>query len=333
MAALPWRAGAAASLAASAADPGAWALGLVAFLVRGGVLLLLLPILSIPSPVLLSMLFRGEVEGIGRNELRLIALVVGGVLSVVAILGVIVSAWAEVRLAERFVTDPETETLRGARRARVLPDAERRSLVWWVATVQAIAILPAILSVTYLVDGIVKGTTNEVMAPTDVQLPLALRVLSGLGSRILLVLVVVLVVESLSSLASRRLMVAAWGLLPGSSAGGTAARAPTSSGRESRIAAAGIRRGVRHPGRTAGTALAGWLLIVVTAGLVMVASFFAWSAVRDVLTGAAVSGGLAPLLASVFFLVMFSAVWLGGLGLIGFAAAARAGLWTADALR
>ena len=40
-------------------------LGLLGFLVRGGVLVILVPILSVPSPVLLSMLFRGEVGMIG----------------------------------------------------------------------------------------------------------------------------------------------------------------------------------------------------------------------------------------------------------------------------
>lgn len=345
--ALTWRTGLGASLAASAADPGAWLLGLVAFLVRGGVLLLVLPIISIPSPVLLSMLFRGEIDSIGRDELRLVALLVGGVLSVIAILGVIASAWAEVHLAERLIGDPETDALRRGHHARRLPDAERRSLVWWVATIQAIAILPAILAVTYLVDGVVKSTTNEVMAPSDVHTPLFLRVLPELGPRILLVLGVILVVEALSSLASRRLMVAAWGLLPDASSPAPAPE-PAAAGmtgdpaqdspdpvrtRESRIAAGGIRRGLRHPARTAATAIAGWLLIAVTVALVMVASYFAWAAVRDVLTGATVSGGIAPILASAFFLVMFSAVWLGGLGLIGCAAAARAGLWTVDALR
>ena len=47
-------------------DPGLWLLGLAGFGARGGLVLLTLPVLTIPSPVLLSILFRSELGTSGR---------------------------------------------------------------------------------------------------------------------------------------------------------------------------------------------------------------------------------------------------------------------------
>ena len=52
------------------ADPVLWLLGIVGFGVRGGLVLLTLPVLTIPSPVLLSILFRNE---LARELLRAFA--------------------------------------------------------------------------------------------------------------------------------------------------------------------------------------------------------------------------------------------------------------------
>ncbi len=48
-------------------DPGLWLLGLVGFGARGGLVLLTLPVLTIPSPVLLSILFRDEIGHGGHD--------------------------------------------------------------------------------------------------------------------------------------------------------------------------------------------------------------------------------------------------------------------------
>ena len=329
-----WRSGAGIAAAAAAADPGAWLLGLLGFLARGGIALVLLPILSIPSPVLLSMLFRGEVGAIGRGELRLIAIGVGIVLSIVAIVGVVISAYADLGLAERFVHDPETAELRGGREPAGLSPAHRRSLLWWVASVQAIALLPVIGVVSMLVESIVRATSDELITPSTTQLPLVARVVPAIGPQLLIAAVVLVLVESLSSLATRRLMLRAWSLPPEAAdlagTAGTAAQAPPS---EARVALRGAGRLLRSPGRVVATALTGWVAIALVVGFVIVVSLLAWGTARDVLIEGTVSSDPVTFLVGSLLVALFVAVWLGGLGLIGFASALRSGLWTADAVR
>jgi hypothetical protein len=318
-----WRAGAGAAAAVAAADPGSWALGLLGFLVRGGALLVMLPILSVPSPVLLSMLFRGEVGMIGRGELRVIAIGVGVVLAIVAILGVIASAYADLALAERFVRDSESEGLRQGRRAVPLSRASRRSLLWWVASVQAVALLPVIGVVSLLVASIVRATTDELLSPTTTELPLVGRVLPAIGPQLLIAGVVLVLVEMLSSLATRRLMANAWGLLP----------AGPDDGSETRVALRGAGRLVRRPARVIATALTGWLVIGTIGGFVLSVTLLAWGTARDVLVAGGATGDPVGWLAGAALIALFAGVWIGGLGLIGFATALRSGLWTADAVR
>jgi len=318
-----WRPGAGAAVAVTAGDPGSWALGLLGFLARGGWLVLALPILTIPSPVLLSLLFRGEVGAIGRGELRLLSIGVGAVLSLVAIGGVILSAYADTALAERFVRDPETEELRGGRVARPLTRTERRSLVWWVASIQAVALLPLILAITLVIDGAVRTATSELIDPSTGSLSLVGRVVPVIAGPIALLVLVVVVVEALSSLASRRLLANAWDLLPGGHV----------DARDGRVAVGALARVVRSPLRVMATAVAGWLAIGLTLVVALVASVLAWGAARDVLVMGRVAADPVALGVSALLVAVFTGVWLAGLGLVGFASAVRSGLWTADALR
>lgn len=318
-----WRTGAGCAVAVAAGDPASWALALLGFLARGGWLILVLPLLSIPSPVLLSMLFRGEVGAIGRGELRVVAIGVGAVLSIVAIGGVILSAFSDVALAERFVRDPESEELRRGRAPRTLSRQERRSLAWWVASVQAIALLPIIVCAAFVVDSAVRSASAELINPSTTQLPLVGRVAPTIAGPVAALVLVVIVAEALSSLASRRLMASAWEVLPE----GRLER------RESLVALGAVGRLVRSPSRVAGTSLADWLLLGLTLVGVLLGSVLAWGAARDVLISGRIGSDPLALAVAAFLVAMFVAVWLAGLGLVGFVCAIRSGLWTADALR
>jgi hypothetical protein len=318
-----WRSGAGAAVAVAAGDPTSWLFALAGFLARGGWLLVVLPILTIPSPVLLSMLFRGEVGAIGRGELRVVAVAVGAVLSLVAVAGVVVSAWTDVALAERFLRDTESEELRGGALPLDFTRAERRSLVWWVASVQAVALLPLIVAIAILVNAAVRAVSAELIDPSSTSVPLIARVLPQLAVPITVAIVVLVLVEALSSLASRRLMADAWAVLPG---GQLAAK-------ESVVALGALPRVVRAPGRVLLTAIVGWLVIGLTLAITSLATIVAWGSAREVLVSGGISGDPVGLAVGAVLIALFAAVWLGGLGLLGFATALRSGLWTADALR
>ncbi len=141
---------------------------------------------------------------------------------------------------------------------------------------------------------------------------------------------ILVVVEALSSLATRRLMVRAWALPPEAAGPDGAPPRPAS---ESRVALRGAGRLLRSPGRVLATALTGWIAIALVVGFVIVVSLLAWGTARDVLISGTVSSDPVTFLAGAALVALFVAVWLGGLGLIGFASALRSGLWTADAVR
>ena len=134
------------ALAVVVGDPGLWLLGLLGFAARGGLLLLALPIVTIPGPVLLSIVFRDQVtnaNGLAGSPMLVLtgAVVVAGLI----LFGVLGAAWAEVHAFERTVSDPETEGLRAGRLARPIDGGERTSLVLWVAAIFAAGLVPILL--------------------------------------------------------------------------------------------------------------------------------------------------------------------------------------------
>jgi hypothetical protein len=318
-----WRSGVGVAVSMIAGDPTAWLLGMMGFAARGGTILLILPAITVPSPVVLSVLFRGEVGALSPGDVGIISMVVGSVLSVLAIGGVLLSSYAELTLAERVMRDAETLELRLGRDPRVLTRAERRSLLSWIAAIQAAALLPIILGITLLVDRIARLVTAELLAPSAVDVPLAARVLPGAASELAVAAVAIVVAGICASLATRRLIAAAVGLLPDGPARGS----------ERQIALGALARIVRSPGRVLATALVGWALLLATLAIVVVGASIAWAAVRDVVA----AGGAAddPGVAAVTWLIVgvFCSVWLGGLVVVGCVSAIRSTLWTVDTLR
>ena len=92
-----------------AADPVLWLLGIVGFGARGGLVLLTLPVLTIPSPVLLSILFRNQLDTAGTTaSFDVLAVIAAGLTGVLALLAIVISAWAELNAVERCVAAPRS---------------------------------------------------------------------------------------------------------------------------------------------------------------------------------------------------------------------------------
>ena len=309
-----WRHGAGAARGGRGRRPrGSWALGLLGLPRRAAAgWCWCCRILSIPSPVLLSMLFRGEVGAIGRGELRLHrASAWASVLSVVAIGGVVVSAYADVALAERFVHDPETEELRRWP-APARADAPGATLARLVGGVG-----PGGRAAAHhrgrrriVVDSAVRSATSELIDPSTTQLPLVGRVCPAIAGSVAL-----LVARGRSwseALVEPRLATA-----DGERLGAAARRPPGPRG--TRVALGALGRVVRSPLRVVATALAGWLDLGVTSRACCSAPCS-----RGVPRGTCSSPGRVgsdPLALGVSAAPggVFAAVWLGGLGLVGFA--------------
>ena len=233
------------------------------------------------------------------------------------------SAWCDLRAFETVTREDATSDLRLGRQPRRWHDVERRSLLLWLAAIQAAALIPVLALVMGFVGSIQGTVTTEVQRPGDLSTPLMLRVIRDLGGYALAFVVVVAMLEAVVSLAERRLLTARAGLLP---------RGPGER-TETRLAVAGALRLVRHPVRELGVALVSWS-VAVGALVVSVASVtVAWSATRPGLQALALSGDATRLAAAPLALALLCAVWLAALCLCGLASAFRTALWTMDALR
>ncbi|MCY7418042.1 MAG: hypothetical protein LH650_06020 [Chloroflexi bacterium] len=307
-----------------AADPALWLLGIVGFGVRGGLILLTLPVLTIPSPVLLSILFRNELNTSGTSaSFDVLAAAAAALTGIVALLAILISAWAELHSIERCVASPLSGTLRLGRPARRLEPRERSSVLLWVAAVQAAGLMPILLLTFLLVGRIGRLVATELQTPSDLAMPLIARVARDIAPTLLGVLLIVAVIEVLVSVASRRLVIARLGLLPDGAGERT----------EGRLAIHGALRGVRQPLRVAGVAAMSWATAAV-AILVAVGSLsLAWGATRQGLAALGRSGDMGAMLGALIMACLLSVVWIGALCLCGLASAFRGSLWTMDTLR
>jgi len=307
-----------------AGDPVLWLLGLVGFAARGGLMVLALPIVTIPGPVLLSIIFRDQVTSAeGAAGSPVLVLLVACVVAGLVLFGVLVAAWAEVHAFERTSSDPETEVLRLGRTPRQLEGHDRWSLVLWVAAVFAAGLVPILLTVLLAGDRLGHALVDEVQTPSSVTVPLALRVFSDARLELGLCILVAAIMEATVSLGSRRLMAARYGVLP----------AGAGEASEGRTALAGAARLLRQPARSVGTALLCWSVTIVGVGVTLAVIAVAWSSTRDVLLSLADTTAIESVAIAVVELMLFCAVWMGGLVVVGFASALRTALWTVDTLR
>jgi hypothetical protein len=308
---------------AVAGSPRLWLLGIVAFAVRGGLVLLTLPILTVPSAVLLSILFRDEIGTSGPTpELQVTAVAFAIATALGVLVAIMVSAWCDLLAFEAVTRDDVTLDLRLGRQPRPY-GAARTSILLWLAAIQAAAVLPLLLLAMAVVGSLEGAVTSQVQRPTDLSTPLILRVAGDLGGYLVVGLVLVAILEVLVSLASRRMLAARAGLLPDGPGERT----------EARLAVAGALRLVRRPLRELGVVLVSWATALLTALAAAASVTLAWAITRPGLQALALSGDTARLATAPVALALMGAIWLAVLCLCGLATAFRTALWTMDALR
>ncbi len=306
------------------ADPVLWLLGIVGFAARGGLVLLVLPVLTIPSPVLLSIIFRDELGTSGTtSSFDAMALAAAAITGLLALLAIMLSAWAEFHAFERAVAKPRTDALRLGRPPRDLAPRDRNSLLLWVAAIEACGLIPLLLMALLFVDRLGGVVATELERPSDLGTPLLARVAQDTAPAIGVMLFVVALTQVPVSLASRRLMAARMGLLPDGPGEST----------ESRLAIRGALRLVRQPLRELGVALVSWMTALVAIVVAIGGLMFTWSATRQGLLSLSRPPDLGVLLGACFTACLLSGAWLAAFCLCGIASAFRSSLWTMDTLR
>jgi hypothetical protein len=297
-------------LVAALAQADVWAASLAGFLVRGGLVLFLVPIVWLPSPLDLADAFSGAVTSaaLGGPNPDLVRLVV--VASVAATVAVVAAFWLGA-LMDVAVAHLAAEALDPTRAApgAASPDVASPGLgeVGRAFAVRIAAFVPFGAIVAFGAPEVVGATYHELVDPSTLALPLVVRVVGDVP------LIVALVA-------------AAW--LLGDAVGGIAVRVAIV---ERRGAAASLIRAlalvVRRPVEAFATLVAGSAVVVVLVAPALVATAVLWRAVQFAARGSA------PPLVVGAGIVALASLWLGGLVLAGFATAARAMLWSAFAAR
>ena len=294
--------------------PRLWVFALLAFLARGGLVALVVPMLVLPT-------FIGLANTVGPTSVtaagptpRLIVIIATwlGVALGAIVSGTLIAAAAEVALHRATVVGWAGRVGSGSpsRLIAVAPSAYRgtaRGTALRVATVRLVLLLPVAIALAVAVPAWVQVAYRELLLPTDLAVPLPVRVIAGAPLPAAVVVGAWLATEVLGGLAARRIALHGSSAVPALRAAvGDVARAPVSVF------------------LTLTLAIGGTLLILVPAVVVV---GVAWDHSRIALVDGT---DAASVILSTLVLV---AAWAGCLAVAGIAAAWRSVLWTAEQAR
>ena len=284
--------------------PSTWVLALAGFLVRGGIVWFLIPVLVWPSPVGLANALGPSIVTFvfGGLTLGLILLMLGGAAMVVVWLvgGGLAAAAIEVELVRAVATDDEVATPAGEVVGAVVVVPDGRTLR--VLAIRLVVLAPLLVVAIMGTTRIVAATYAELSLPTDTTTPITWRVLTAVPDVVVLVLVVWALTEIVGAWAVRRVVL----------------RDPSIG----RAVLGGIGFSVRHPLRSAVLYLVPWFALLLVLIPAAGAASLAWSALRSTLTN---PSDPVPI---VLALAIFVGLWTGGLVLAGAVCAWRQAVWT-----
>lgn len=288
------------------ATPATWPLALATFLVRGGVLLVVVPIIVLPSPVGLANLLAPTLMAAVFQGISIeVALAAGAIaLALVAwiVVGGLVAASLESEAARIVAGDDEGTGQHASDPAAVRAVSPPRGVALRILVARLLAHLPTGLAVVWGSARLVAVAYRELTSPFDVSVPIVWRVLRGAPEVVVVVVLAWMIGEIIGAIAARRIALAEAGVV-----------------RALRDAAVGV---LRHPL----TVLVGFWLPTLVLLLVLAPSAFATAAAWGVVRVAMRSSG-DPFSASLS-VVLFVALWIVGLFLIGVASAWRAAVWS-----
>jgi len=282
--------------------------GVIGFALRGGLVLLLVPILVLPTSVEVRLLLG---DNLGTSGLTSGFFISVGALSVatLALAVVVLYTLARCELAafSRYVNlASASEVHVWPSPGRLAPD-HRSSALSKLFIVQALALLAILVAAIPLASALGQATLNEILAPSSAD-SIYTRILNDVSATLAGWLVAIVLIEGVSAVAARRLLAGAFGLN-------------------------GHFRMVRKPLRALAVWVVGWVLFIGAVAVSIAALTLAWDFVRRVFLATGLSGGLQELISGVLAALVFGIVFAGTLLLCGIVSSVRAGLWTLASLR
>lgn len=294
------------SLLAALANPMTWILALAGFLVRGGLVLVLAPIVVVPSavglanlvaPTLTSMVF----GGISGEVLTTVVLIVVALASWL-ILGGFAAAAVEADGALVIARDEDVVGGDGRPARPARPGTTMRILL-----ARAIAAGPLVIALASGSIRVVAIGYRELTVPSDVAAPLVLRIVRGAPEAIAWIILTWILAEIVGALATRRIVLAGEGVI--AALGGS------------------VRQIVRSPLRAIVAFVVPLAVLVAVLVPSTAASVVGWDNVR-----ATIANDAGPVAVGAW-IAIFVGLWGGGLVLIGMACAWRSAIWTLEVTR
>lgn len=290
--------------------PATWPLALAAFLLRGGIVIVLAPVVAIPSVIGVGNALAPGLTAVALGQVSTGEIVVAAGVTLACLLVVVVGATlaaaAEAELTRIVAADEEVVAIVGAQHEPV--DGARdaaRGAAGRILAVRLIAFLPLGLVLVWGSVRVVAASYRELTVPSDTATPIVMRVLTSVPEVVVGVVVTWLLGQAVAALAARHVV------LVGAS-----------------IPAAlrtGIGRLLRHPIRTLCFQMVPLAALVLVLAPSAAAAVTAWDAVRASLS----TGG--NVVASVVLVALFVGLWIGGLLLAAVVSAWRAAVWTVEA--
>jgi hypothetical protein len=290
-----WHGSMQAALAATLARPAWWTIALAAFLLRGGILLILLPIVFLPTPAAIATAVAPTLNAYVFGGLTLERFVLAGAgfvaLAAMILAVLLAGAWLDhAQLREAGEDDDLDLTW-----APVHPSARD------AVALRLAAHLPTLAAFGYGGVRLVVAGYTELLSPGDASVPLAVRIVEHAPDAV-------------------AVLVLAW--LVGETVGGLAARRAASGGGVADAMWRSIRQLLGLRGLA--TLLVTTLVVAATVVPFMLGAGRAWEYTSAVLLEAA---DVVQVIAALFVLVL---TWILGLAIVGAALAWRTAAWTAE---
>lgn len=287
-----------AALLASLTHPGWWALALAGFLIRGGWLVVVLPVLQLPTtagianavaPTLVGFVFGGASTGFIVLVGVIAAAIIGWYLA-----GGVLGAWLELGLVRDAAQDDELEDA----------PAPIHGGPWRALAVRSLAHVPTAVVMALGAPRLVEATYAELIAPGDPSLAVPLRVALRIPEIVAALGIAWLLGETLGGLAVRHL---AWGA-------GVLESVPRAIGSLFRASALA-------------TTVATTAVVVATLLGATLSVGVAWNELRILLADGGAERDVRVAL------VLFSLTWAVGLWLVAIATTWRSTAWTFEMAR
>lgn len=295
------------ALLVTLATPVTWLLALGAFLVRGGIVLVALPVVVLPTPVSLGNLLGPTLTSValGSVPIEFVVALVG--VSVAAVVWVLFGGWLAAAMEAEGIrivaSDEEVAALRGASPATVAPARGHEGRVTGrILAARLVAFIPLVVALIWGSVRFVLVTYRELTSPLDVDTPIVLRVVRASPEVVLVIGLAWMAGEIVGAIAARRIVLAGEGVL--------------------RALRGALTASVRHP---LAVLVRFWLPTLALLAVIVpsaLAAASAWDAARAVL------GERADPIGVLLVVFLFVVLWVVGLLLTAVVCGWRAAVWT-----